>query len=90
MALRYHAQCLFRLDQWDGVIALEEKRHGLEQRYTNFQERSGPVSFHIALMSSVHALRGEVEKSSELRDESVRIMSAADGPTERWGRDNLY
>jgi len=33
-ALGLQAQCLFRLDRWDEVLALEKKWRDLEQRYT--------------------------------------------------------
>ena len=38
-ALGMQAQCWFRLDRWDEVLALEEKWRGLERRYT--RERVG-------------------------------------------------
>jgi predicted ATPase len=36
-ATALQAQCLFRLDRWDEVLALEEKWRGLEQRYSREQ-----------------------------------------------------
>lgn len=90
MAMRYHAQSLFRLDRWDGVIEIEEKLRALEHRFANFLERSGPVCFFLALIASVYALRGEPDRATPLREESKRIMTASDGPPNIWGRDNHY
>jgi tetratricopeptide (TPR) repeat protein len=89
-ALRYQAQCWYRLDRWGEVLETEEKRRGLEERYANFLERSGPVCFHIALSAGVHALHGDTEEALALRDESQTIMTATDGPPEKWGRNNRY
>jgi tetratricopeptide (TPR) repeat protein len=89
-ALRYQAQYWYRLDRWGEVLETEEKRRGLEERYANFLERSGPVCFHIALSASVHALHGDTEEALALRDESQAIMTAIDGPPEKWGRNNRY
>jgi tetratricopeptide (TPR) repeat protein len=89
-ALRYQAQCWYRLDRWGEVLETEEKRRGLEERYANFLERSGPVCFHIALSAGVHALHGDTEEAFALRDESQTIMTAIDGPPEKWGRNNRY
>jgi tetratricopeptide (TPR) repeat protein len=89
-ALRYQAQCWFRLDCWDSVLGVDETRRALENRYTNFLERSGPICFHIALIASVHALRGHAGQAISLRDESKAIMTAGDGPPEMWGRNNHF
>jgi tetratricopeptide (TPR) repeat protein/transcriptional regulator with XRE-family HTH domain len=42
-ALRHQATCWFRLDEWDNVLVIEEKRKALVERYPNFDERVGPT-----------------------------------------------
>lgn len=89
-ALRYQAVCYYRLDQWDAVLGIEDQWRGMAERYTNFEERAGPTCFFIALVASIHALRGRMEQARQLRGESVAVMVANDGPMEGWGRDNHY
>jgi predicted ATPase len=89
-ALRYQAVCYYRMDKWDDVLNIESSWRALEQQYTNFEERIGPTCFFIALVAAIHALRGEMDESLRLRQESVEVMMANDGPVDGWGRDNHY
>jgi len=89
-AIRYQAVCHYRMDKWDDVLRLESKWRALEQQYVNFEERVGPTCFFLALVAAVHALRGETDEASRLRDKSVAVMEANDGPKDGWGRENYY
>lgn len=88
--LRYQAVCYYRMDKWDEVLNIESQWRVLEQQYTNFEERVGPTCFFIALVATIHALRGEMDESLRLRQKSVEVMIANDGPVDGWGRDNHY
>ncbi len=90
LALNYQARCWFRQDRWDDLLEIEEKLRALEQRHPNFLNRAGAYCFLIALIASVHALRGERDRAGALRDEAMSIMTAASGPPERWERSNRY
>lgn len=89
-AMRYYAVCLFHLDRWSGVIAMEEKLRSLESRYANFLDRTGTTCFFLALISAVHSLQGDSLQASRVRDESRAIMIAAIGPIDIWQQDNHY
>lgn len=89
-SIRYQAVCHYRLDNWDAVLGVEAHWRRLTQQYTNFEERAGPTCFFIALVASVNALRGRMDEARRLRDESVAVMIANDGPMDGWGRDNHY
>jgi predicted ATPase len=89
-SLRYQAYCHYRLDNWDAVLEIEQQLRQSTERYTNFEERTGPNCFFIALVAAVRGLRGEHGEAERWREESVAAMLANDGPAEGWGRDNLY
>jgi class 3 adenylate cyclase/tetratricopeptide (TPR) repeat protein len=89
-ALRYQSYCWYKLDRWDGVLAIEEKWRALEKRYPDFFGRVGAMCFQIALNAGVYARRGEFERAATLREESRALMVASTGPLERWARDNHY
>lgn len=42
-ALRHQATCRFRLDEWEKVLEVEEKRLALVEKYPNYHERVGPT-----------------------------------------------
>jgi ATP/maltotriose-dependent transcriptional regulator MalT len=87
-ALGIRAQCLFRADRWDEVLATETKWRDLEQRYT--RERVGETRFFVALSASVHALRGEPETAKSYATESYDYMISMSGQPERWQRNQFY
>jgi tetratricopeptide (TPR) repeat protein len=82
------SQCAFRLDRWEEVIALEEKWRDLERRYP--RQRVGPTCFSAALSGSVHALRGDIDKSRDYGKESVDYMVSTAGSPEIWQRNQFY
>jgi tetratricopeptide (TPR) repeat protein len=82
------SQCAFRLDRWDEVIALEDKWRELEQHFP--RQRVGPTCFPAALSGSVHALRGNLDKSRAYGKESVDYMISVSGAPEIWQRNQFY
>jgi hypothetical protein len=87
-AIGLQSQCAFRLDRWDEVIALEDKWRDLERRFP--RQRVGPTCFSAALSGSVHALRGDVDKSKAYGKESVDYMISMSGSPEIWQRNQFY
>ncbi len=86
--LGQQSYCWLRLDRWDELSRIDEKRSALERRYPH--EQIGPTCFNIGLNAAVRALRGEWERARTLREEASSIMVAADGPSERWERTQHY
>ena len=88
-AMTLQSQCLYPLDRWDDLIAMDEKLQAIQAR--NAFERLGiAMCFHTALHSAVKTLRGEYEKAIALREESYGIMIALAGPPEGWSRNQYY
>jgi tetratricopeptide (TPR) repeat protein len=87
-AIGLQCQCAFRLDRWDEVIALEDKWRDLERRFP--RQRVGPTCFSAALSGSVHALRGDLDKSRAYSKESVDYMISMSGSPEIWQRNQFY
>ena len=87
-ALGIQAQCLFRLDRWDEVLAVEAKWRDLERRHT--REQVGATCFFVALSASVHARRGDLELASSYAKESFDFMVSVSGPLEHWQRNQFY
>jgi tetratricopeptide (TPR) repeat protein len=87
-AIGLQSQCAFRLDRWDEVITLEDKWRDLERRFP--RQRVGPTCFSAALSGSVHALRGDFEKSQAYGKESVDYMISMSGSPEIWQRNQFY
>lgn len=81
-------QGLFRLDRWDEMFKIEERRRTLQQLYS--LERLGATCFAIGLSATVHALRGQFDQAKLLREESYTIMAGISGPPERWRRSHHY
>ena len=86
--LTVQAQCLFRTDRWDEVLALEEKWRDLERRHT--RERVGATCFLVALSASVHALRGDTDRANTYAQESYDFMVSISGKPEKWQRNQFY
>jgi tetratricopeptide (TPR) repeat protein len=87
-AIGLQSQCAFRLDRWDEVLELEEKWRDLERRYP--RQRVGPTCFSVALSGSVHALRGDLDRSRVYGKESVDYMISMSGSPEIWQRNQFY
>ena len=87
-AIGLQSQCAFRLDRWDEVLALEDKWRDLERRFP--RQRVGPTCFTVALSGSVHALRGDIDKSKAYGKESVDYMISMSGSPEIWQRNQFY
>jgi tetratricopeptide (TPR) repeat protein len=82
------AQCLFRLDRWDDMLALEGKWRDLEKRYS--RERVGETCFYTALSASVFALRGQSDQANSYTDEAYNYMVAVSGEPDNWQRNQFY
>ncbi|HET6443138.1 MAG TPA: adenylate/guanylate cyclase domain-containing protein [candidate division Zixibacteria bacterium] len=87
-ALGIRAQCLFRLDRWDDVLANEEKWRDLERRYS--RERIGETCFFVALSASIFALRGDASRSDAYAKESFDYMVSMSGLPDDWQRNQFY
>ncbi len=87
-AFGLQTQCWFRLDQWEQVLATEEKWRDLERRYN--RSRVGPTCFSVALSASVHALRGDREQAALYAKESFDFMISVSGPMVEWQRNQFY
>jgi DNA-binding SARP family transcriptional activator len=81
--------CWFRLDRWDELFKIDEKRRELEQRYP--RERIGATCIEIALSAAALALRGDFDQAKVLREQAYAIMvGRAGGSPENWGRAQHY
>lgn len=88
-ALGAQTECWFRLDRWDEVIKIEESLLGLHHRYG--LARTGPICYYLSFSASLNALRGELKRARELREEAYAIMTTAgSGSEERWVRSQHY
>ena len=88
-AMTMQSQCLFPLDRWDDLLAMDEKLRDIQAR--NAFERLGvALCFHTALVSAIRRLRGESEQASILREEAYQIMTKIAGPPEQWARNQRY
>jgi len=87
-ALGIQAQCLFRSDRWDEVLAIEEKWRDLERQHP--RERVGETCFFVALSASVHALRGDRDRAKSYAEESYDYMLSMSGQPEHWQRNQFY
>jgi predicted ATPase/class 3 adenylate cyclase len=87
-ALDERIHSLFRLDRWDEILYLHEKSRDMQQRYP--LEQIGVSCYAIAVIASIHALRGEFDLAVIQREEARAIMTAAGGPSEHWGRAPHY
>jgi hypothetical protein len=86
--LGIQAQCFFRMDCWDEVLATEVKWRELEEAYS--RERIGETCFFVALSGSVHALRGDQERANSYAKESFDYMVSMSGLPDNWQRNQFY
>ncbi len=91
-ALANEALCWLRLDRWDAVIQAEKKL--IKLQHSHPLERLGAICWQLNTSAVVHALRGEVELATQLREESYKIMIAGsgleEGTEEHWIREHHY
>jgi tetratricopeptide (TPR) repeat protein len=88
-ALGLQAFCWFRLDRWDELLKLDEKRRDLEGRYS--RDQVGAVCLEIALSASVRALQGDLDQARVMRERARRSMEYRGGESpENWARGYYY
>jgi tetratricopeptide (TPR) repeat protein len=88
-AMTLQSQCLYPLDRWDDLLAMDEKLRDIQAR-NPFERLGVALCFHTALVSAVKTLRGEREQAEILREESYGIMTKIAGSPERWVRNQHY
>ena len=72
-------------NRWDQVLALDEKRRDLEQRYPS--QWTPARCIVVASLAAVYALRGDAESARKLREQAHAMMvSSAAGSAANWGR----
>lgn len=82
------AQCFFRSDQWEGVLAMEEVWRELEEKYP--RRRVGETCFFVALSAAVFGLRGDHERTRAYAEESYNYMLSMSGDETQWQRNQFY
>jgi class 3 adenylate cyclase/tetratricopeptide (TPR) repeat protein len=87
-AVGLQAQCMFRMDRWDDVLALENNWRELEGRFS--REQVGETCFFVALSGSVFALRGDPDHSNSYAKEAFDYMVSMSGEPEHWQRNQFY
>jgi len=87
-ALDQRIHTLVRLDRWDEILSLDGKRREMVQRYPI--EQIGVSCFEIAIVASIHAMRGEMDPAVSGREEAKAIMTAHAGAFENWDRAQHY
>jgi DNA-binding SARP family transcriptional activator len=88
-AMTLQSQCLYPLDRWDDLVALDAKLREI-QASNSFERLGVAMCFHSAVLSAVMRLRGDHEKADRLRDEAYEIMVAIGGPPEQWVRNQRF
>jgi hypothetical protein len=87
-ALTNRSLALLRLDRWDEILALAERTRDLQRRYP--LEQIGPSCQTIAVIASVHAMRGDLEAARIHRQEAQDMMTSLAGPPSEWARTLHY
>lgn len=87
-AVGIRAQCYFRSDQWDGVLAAEEVLRELEEKYP--RRRIGETCFFVALSAAVYGLRGDHGRVRAYAEESTNYMLSVSGDESKWQRNQFY
>jgi DNA-binding SARP family transcriptional activator/predicted ATPase len=88
-ALNILAQSLLRLDRWDELRLVDDRRRDLEQRYS--AEQIGASCLAIAFAAAASALQGDMARARALREKAYAIMvRVAGGSPENWGRSQHY
>jgi tetratricopeptide (TPR) repeat protein len=88
--LNFQALCWFRLDRWDELLKIAEKRRDLEQRYP--PEQVGTICLEISLSAAARALRGDFNQARELREKAYAIMvgTGSGESLENWAQVHHY
>ena len=82
------ALCWLRLDKWDEVLHVDQRRQDLEQRYSR-EQFGGTYCMELAVAAAGLTLQGNFERARVLRDQAYDFMVQAGG-TEYWGRAEHY
>jgi tetratricopeptide (TPR) repeat protein len=88
-AMTLQSQCLYSLDRWDDLLAIDERLRDIQSHYA-FERLGIAMCFHTALVSAVKTLRGERDQAGSLREEAYEIMTKIVGPPEQWVRNQRY
>jgi hypothetical protein len=80
--------CYFHLDDWDQALEAEQRWRALMRKFS--REQTGPTCFPTALSACIHTRRGELEQAEALQEESLKIMLAVSGGSERWLGNQFY
>jgi hypothetical protein len=87
-AVGIRAQCFFRSDRWDDVLAMEKIWRDLEEKYP--RRRIGETCFFVALSAAVYGLRGDHERTRAFVEESYNYMLSMSGDETQWQRNQFY
>ena len=87
-AVGIRAQCFFRSDRWDDVLAMEKIWRDLEEKYP--RRRIGETCFFVALSAAVYGLRGDYERTKAFAEESYNYMLSMSGDETQWQRNQFY
>jgi len=88
--LALQSLCLFRLDRWEELFKLDEKRQELDQRYSRDQLGGGNC-LAISVSAAARALQGDLDQARVMRERSYSSMVyGAGGSPENWGRSQHY
>jgi tetratricopeptide (TPR) repeat protein len=89
-ALSLQALCLFRLDRWEELFRLNEKRRELERHYSDDQLGGGNCVV-LSICAAARALQGDLDQARVLRQQAYDFMTRKDGgSSENWGRTQYY
>lgn len=89
-ALGLQALCLLRLDRWQEVFGLDEKRRELERRYSG-DLLGGGNCVVLSMSATAHALQGDLEQARALREQAYAFMTRGESePLENWERTQYY
>ncbi len=89
-SLGLQALCLFRLDRWEELFRLDEKRRKLEGRYS-LNQIGGGNCVVLSICAAAHALRGDLDQARVMREQAYAFMTRGgfDSP-EDWIRSQYY
>jgi tetratricopeptide (TPR) repeat protein len=88
-ALVRQGQCLFRLDRWDDLMAIETQMRDLQDRFT--YKRMGVLTcFYYAIQSAVCTWRGQRSRGEQLKVLAHEVMVSITGSEENWVRNQHY
>ena len=89
-ALSLQALCLFRLDRWEELLRIDEKRQELERHHSS-DYLGGGYCVILSLSAAARALQGHFDQARTQREQSYEFMLGdATEPHEKWGRGEFY